>query len=1120
MAYFGGLTTFVQKQYHTYNPDSISLKNIGLASYTRNSLQRFGYNYNSFGQLVLDETVREYFQGGVPRPSLLGDASNYSIEHYDTENDEYVTRSGASVFETPSGNAATSLAGFQQFWDRYQRGEITEPLLKWRIYTAWANINNSLNGCITFDTAFNILGCLEQTKINVFFTSAGKTSDDRKVALKGSPTIVTIPKDAAFEAYSYYNTMNAPPGQSVGVSEGDLNNSDNTVAAQALERYDPVTGKIEYGTFQLMARLLDDLDGIILPELPPNVDIVDYSSFKMRNPPVGSGVPLIAHNGNPRDIGANSYECSTGKKQTIQVVNYTPRSYKRGDLILCSFVNGSWVPMGYDLPKVTPKKLEIEWSEMQKYIVNAHSFFRDFTNLYNVTSEDYIARFRYVYYAAETGYIHALNYYKITSKDQLTYTNGKWEIPKGSASNAANLIATKRPLGPGYLAVCDADQIDSSLGGNNTYGSFYLKTNLAAMPVDSPEDNVVFALSAPLNWGMFFPDGYSSVGVTKTKKNLSSGFSIIGSAGGAGIYGGSGGDATTTTTQAPGEGEEGGDGGGTGGPNFSNVGFDLSDSNFYHFPAQMAIHSKEKPTINYFNLWNAMYSTNTNATYQTILNNLRNYTTALVSGGNSTYGLKPISPKKIHFYSLPMELALSDTNIDYSGGTPKSYNQDGYSNLKNQLEVGWNAILSILKNIKLDEDARAGSSLGNMWNRNGLKEPIECRKKDPIITSSVGFSDDVLVDHRTNTVKVDVVNRPPVGGPNIFPHINYEKERSNVVGILGAKATVNLPNGGAISFNTENRFGARSYAMSTITGGSIVSTVIGQIAAWSQDLTGKSRDISIKQWGATDEGNPNSFGTTALFCKVYDHCPNTLYDARYFAPLQFNPASGVSFSEPVASLGAKVGKGSTIKTVENNIRAGKLLSDGGFSYFKKVIGIVPGDIVIQDVGEGYQNEKVILTFGGSSKFPATAEVAIANGELSNNIKIIEPGEFSSSAFNSPITGSITGKDGEQLVFTKSARVQLRSGTVVEKFMHDPEPRLIETVMLTPSSNRGAGDDKGIVKSNVNKSVNVAANSTGKYDLFFFFVNDIIHTPMTWQAINAYDTDFPSVQYVKLDISTG
>ena len=35
MAYFGGLTTFVQKQYHTYNPDSISLKNIGLASYTR-----------------------------------------------------------------------------------------------------------------------------------------------------------------------------------------------------------------------------------------------------------------------------------------------------------------------------------------------------------------------------------------------------------------------------------------------------------------------------------------------------------------------------------------------------------------------------------------------------------------------------------------------------------------------------------------------------------------------------------------------------------------------------------------------------------------------------------------------------------------------------------------------------------------------------------------------------------------------------------------------------------------------------------------------------------------------------------------------------------------------------
>jgi len=1109
MSYFKRLSSS-SVQYHTYSPDSISLQNIGLASYSRNSFADFGYKYTEAGK-ILDKDIEEYFSNGPPPNSLLGDDSTLYILHYDVQNDRYIAKSskmdGAdNLFYSASGNngagskVASSLKDFQVKWDSLQKGFPAEAGLSDNdvvaINDVYANIKNSLSGCITFTSpVYSILGVDERTLVKIHFTATGKTSTSRKVAIRDIPTYVVTPKDNALQSYSYYETMSQPPGQSIGDKEGGVSNPDNTVAAQPKYRFDDVSGKIEFGTFQTLAILLADLPGVPTPPLPQDIDSSSPENYRLAEAETALALPLQSHNGNPKNLSPNSYDCGGFKKQKILITNVTPRSYEKGDLITANLINGIWIPMGYK-EKIVSKPIKPEWSELQKYIVNAHSFFRNSQNTANISSTEYLEHFRTKYCQNLQNLqgidprIPVLNYYQINNESsKITKTNGKIEIkdnPTIQADENYMKRMTNKPVAYGYISVCDADQIHTSLGGNNTVGSFYKKNNLSRLSIEDSEAGITYAINAPFNWGMFFPEGYDSTSVSRLKNNQNSFVSSPSQK----IY--------ASGSQL----------------SFSQGAFDLSDDKLYHFPAQMAIHGSDKPTIDYANYWYSVFS-DLQSSYLNIMN-FNVYKHFLKdSTGKDLFRLNPLSPHKMHFYPLHMELALSDFLPDATIETsPKSYNQNGYTTLWRQLKAGW--IVSFPPD---PSQTTTGYYLGNVWNRNNLEGPskIVCRESDPKILSNIGFSTQNLVDVAKKKVVIRNDYSLPVGGPNLFPPADGAKEASNIVGVLAAKATVELKNGGQLTLSTENRFGARDYTITTIAGSNIASAIIGGIMSITQDLSGSNRTNTIKQWGSSNEGATNAFGTTALFCRVYDHCPNTVYDGRYFTPIQFNLPS-LSFMEPSGNIGMKVTR-TSIAMQPNSIRSNKLLSGGGFYYIKKYIGIDISDINITNPGEGYQDSKVRVKFGG--KNGAEFLMKVSEGKIvKQDIEIITDGEFESSAFSNQFIGQISPEnEGQQLLFNTAARIVVNTGTVKEKIALDPEPTNYGgDIQLTPSSNRGQGNARGIVNANSTKTVAVSANSTGKYDIFFFFVNDIHHTFLSFDEITARDTDYPAANYVKLEIS--
>ena len=73
------------REYHTYVSQCQELKIIGLSSYSRNSLKKFGIERKN-GQNRLNKDIAEYFGGSVPTYALLGDDNSFSIEEFDIVN--------------------------------------------------------------------------------------------------------------------------------------------------------------------------------------------------------------------------------------------------------------------------------------------------------------------------------------------------------------------------------------------------------------------------------------------------------------------------------------------------------------------------------------------------------------------------------------------------------------------------------------------------------------------------------------------------------------------------------------------------------------------------------------------------------------------------------------------------------------------------------------------------------------------------------------------------------------------------------------------------------------------------------------------------------------------------
>ena len=1092
----GGFTAY---QYHRYNPDSIALKNIGLSSYTASSLQKFGKLRNDAGTEVIQPEIAEFFNGQVPISPLLG--LNPSIMFYNKENDKYELKTGSEIFSTPSGNSAGTLIGFQNAWDKYQKGEITAPIEKWKIEYTWAAINTSLSGCVTFPCTIPIIGKTETFPVRCYFVRAGKTSSDRKVATKGVPTFVVESKDAVFQSQSYYDTSNAPPGLSVPAKEGGVDNPDNTIAAKPLYRTDPVTGKIEFGTHQCMMRLLSDLDGADVPSLPKDVDATSSEEFKILNPPTAKAIPYMAHNGNPRDFQCNSYHCKEGIKQKVTVVNMTPRKYKRGDLVLCSLINGMWIPVGFDLPQTTLGKVEIVWKDIQKYIVDYHSFFRDGTLAYGGRQffgpNQYIPNIRTKYYndikssanqdlkKLEIGKISILN---LDTAQNPVPVNGVISVV---SNNLPSLTDLRKP-NLEYRAVYDTDVLGTSFGGLASQTKL-CGTNVSAVPA---ENNIyVKSIYTTYAFGASLVDGYKGSSVNSFKNQNGLPLTVNGA------------NSHILTDGALNLNE----------PSYflinqgninSLIRFEDSTAfdvvNFKNFPMQMGLHSSGNGILNCQNLENTIESAFNGNSCDILSNYIVNPSgryTWLTTGNKSSYDLQPVSPNKIQFNPLGTFTVLSGGRLA--------------AGVENTRVDKNNKTLDLSK---LDFHVRSYVTPDGSTNNSTASFPFINTRKGVVFGR--------LFDNKWfgmipfGTEYYDKLN----GGVGSSPLVSDGNKHPQLSGHVGINLAFPIENGmgvngvvtmrGTFRGNTGLRFSVQNHWGYAALGGKpgnfsyeFFGNIAGAFVIPSVSIGSADTVFYGSQLSST---NLDEFGTFKIIAKVYDHCPNTIYDGRYFTPLFFTPNdSSVDFDHVIApAVGSAIIKDTKITKQKNTGARNKLLSGGGFRYIKNVAGVNQASIRVDPkfvynpdapnpggLGIGYAVGNKIY-FGNTASNAAIFEitqVAENGGIVIAGLKMLDPGDYAEGAFNQPIPCRTL--DGEPEVEAKLVAI---SGLVSEKLVVLPEPKSYGAgsdgiTVITADDNNGlgvAGDGRQFSTTGATITFEESEyNTTGFYDVYLFAVSD-------------------------------
>lgn len=1083
MSYFGGLNNnkLVDYQFHLYSPDYEPLKHVGLASYTRNSLEEFGKLPN--GQY--DQELVNFFQGGAGGLiNTLKCDGNYSLSAFNFETEEYEEVSGGDCFWTPSGLAAGNLLQFQSLWDGLQKNEIDRDsdLGKKMLY-AFNRIATSEYGCLHSQQSLSMFGCAaESFTVKIHFFSAGNHSAKNKIAFNGMPTFVVEPKDAAGQRFAYQDTMNLPPGESTLIREGGPTNKRNSVAAELQYRYDTVTGKIECGTMQLLARLLGDLSGLRLPPISRNQTTFDYDSMKLKHADTCEAMTLQAHNGNPKQFGPTGYDCS-GNKQKIKVVNLTPNNFKRGELVLCSLINGIWIPMGYGPPDQSPQQASIEWRDIQKYIVDSESFMRtEFLHADGpggiLNDQQYSSIIRHKFYSSMTNCLRTVdwasetnNVHKIISFNQAGLLDVDKINLQAMTTNSAILPDLKvlpdpgsiKPQYDGYAAVYDTDVMSVSEGGIRPV-SLLRCTNAQYTP---KQDGFVKSQDTTFSFGMYFSDGYKPASAARLLYNNVAAHSTL-----PGTIVPNGTVINLDNSIAP----------------FTDIGkanWPGIDYEYVlaHFPAQLGIHgSGDRGILDADRMAGHMNVTATNAAgaWQGWRNYIEEQRHVSLVGADLSpvFNLVPNNPNKIQFnclgtYSLLYGTTFSNTNASFYGIQSSKIHE----HLKFQTTAG-----SDIRAPTFNEEGYGPT----FWNLNSRANGPELYDFH-IMEVPIPFGDVPYIGP-SRSLKFRKWSTPSVaGGCGLFPQ-EKSKGGAYVYGVISARGTIKGANG--VNFTVNNHWGLpfKPGSVSINNSVSVIGLALGVIL--QNTNVAKYNDEVYYGSASSDIDEP---GTVKLTAKVYDHCETVVYDGRYNTPFFFSPDDErMDFVQVKAPPGATITNTNynqdIFDSVTSTIRRGQMLNDTGFYYIKKVITV--DGLRIVNGGTGYAVGDIITVTGAGSDAPVRFEVREVgpDGNITKYTKS-ELGNLSRNAFKNPdgLVGTVDSVGGS------GAEIYGLAGTVVEKLMHDPAPVFHGEATLTPDDNGGYGPvANGFVLTTSTTSINFSDsefNTDGLYDIFLMFRND-------------------------------
>jgi hypothetical protein len=460
-------------------------------------------------------------------------------------------------------------------------------------------------------------------------------------------------------------------------------------------------------------------------------------------------------------------------------------------------------------------------------------------------------------------------------------------------------------------------------------------------------------------------------------------------------------------------------------------------------------------------------------------------------------GLVPSNPNKLQFSPLQFELVVHSD--------PNSATIDGPYDSRQRMYAAMN-----------EPDYANGAThvFGKMFERFSTE-----KNEEPIVPF------DYYVKHKPLT--------KPNGVPRLFGAVGEEDgyEGLNLVAITAAINRFSKPGGGALNVETFNDIGIPQFTSVTAGQAASFNGVAAFFGVVSISPGSGPQTFGFPQYGNSADSY-NNFGTTALHCRIFDAWPrkDTIWDTRFFAVLHFNPSkpeggeeyTDVDFQVPTLTdgtfptAGTTINKDSTLKNREDwtwdYIRRGKLVS-GGFKYNKLTVGLDTASMTILKAGENAENGKVDLP-SINVKFNVQTSGGAVTGvtftDTDENGRIMD-GEDMDKSYFTEVYDDGEGVTGTGYIVYYADAVLMFQGIVklVPKIDNGPQEHggIKRLTMAT-------GGDAGRLTGAETTEFSLGPNSTNQYDAYFFFHNDITHTPLfAWNS-----TQVPGfAQYVTIDI---
>lgn len=466
-------------------------------------------------------------------------------------------------------------------------------------------------------------------------------------------------------------------------------------------------------------------------------------------------------------------------------------------------------------------------------------------------------------------------------------------------------------------------------------------------------------------------------------------------------------------------------------------------------------------------------------------------------------GLNPSNPNKVQFSPLFAELVIH--------ADPKASQIDGPYEQR--------------KSIKESMVSKYGAAhmFGKMFERYSSEKPSD--------------GDYLPYDYYNKTRAIT----KPNGTLRIYSSVSSDpfpdNEGLNLVGITAGINRFSKPGGGALNIEIFEDIGPPKFTSVTSGQSASFNSVAAFFGVVAITPGSGPQQFGFPQWGSNTD-NYNSFGTTALHCRIFDAWPrnDTIWDTRYFAALHFNPSqpeedqeyTSVDFQVPTMVGGSFPSEGTAITSnttildqsdwTYDFIRRGKLLSGGGFNYKKLTIGLNPDSLEIIKPGEAVESDNFELP-GNNVKMKINAQNGAVTGveftqldDLGNVMsgEDFDKASFSERYYDDSDPNNIIDKVGYIIRFGDA--VLSFQGTVRKVRKIDTGPQEHGGIKRLTTGTAGDSDRITGVKTT---EFSLNPNNSGEYDAYFFFHNDISHTFMFQYGGSQYPG---FAQYIVMNVS--